>query len=321
MIAKSPNRGPFPILNGKAVKFGISTSRSSEKEIENVETPELIIRNMRREELDVLVDWAAREGWNPGLADAEVFWATDPDGFIAAEHSGEMVGGGSIVSYGGRFGFMGFFIMRPDLRGRGLGDRLWRERLRRLIERLDAPAVIGMDGVFDMQAYYARGGFSFAGRDLRFEGIAGAHARADGIVALDGLPFDVIDAYDRAHFPAPRSDFLRRWISSPGSLGLAKMRDDRLCGYGLVRPCRTGYKTGPLFADDAAAADDLLRSLSNEVEGEALFLDVPENNRAAVDLARAHGMEEVFGCARMYYGPRPSLPEQEIFGVTTFELG
>ncbi len=46
---------------------------------------DLLIRSMRREELDVLVDWAAAEGWNPGLHDAGIFWTTDPGGFIAAK--------------------------------------------------------------------------------------------------------------------------------------------------------------------------------------------------------------------------------------------
>ena len=37
---------------------------------------ELEIRNMTRSEVDELVAWAAREGWIPGLHDAEVFWTT-----------------------------------------------------------------------------------------------------------------------------------------------------------------------------------------------------------------------------------------------------
>ena len=108
------------------------------------------IRGMTRDELDVLVEWAAREGWNPGLDDAEVFWNADPDGFVAAEIGDELIGGGSIVAYDKRYGFMGFFIMRPDCRRRGLGDRLWNERKQRLLARLNAGASIGMDGVFDM---------------------------------------------------------------------------------------------------------------------------------------------------------------------------
>ena len=61
----------------------------------------LVIRNMRRSEVDALVGWAAREGWNPGLHDAERFWATDPDAFIAADLEGELIGGGAITSLRG----------------------------------------------------------------------------------------------------------------------------------------------------------------------------------------------------------------------------
>jgi len=283
--------------------------------------PDPIIRNMHRGELDTLVDWAAAEGWNPGLNDADIFWATDPEGFIAAELDGAMIGGGSIVSYGGLYGFMGFFIVHPDFRGCGLGNTLWHARLQRLIGRLEAPPVIGMDGVFDMQAYYAKGGFRFAVRDLRFETTAKTFPVSPGIHELAEIDFGEIDAYDRAHFPAPRSAFLKRWVTQAGAHALGSVRGGRLAGYGVVRPCRQGYKIGPLFADSAEIAGDLFRALSTRVSGSDVYIDVPEHNRAAMSLTQSHGMKAVFGCAKMYYGPVPALPEDEIFGVTTFELG
>lgn len=282
---------------------------------------DLVIRAMTRDELDTLVEWAAREGWNPGIHDAGIFWQTDPEGFIGAEIDGELIGGGSIVSYGGRFGFMGFFIVRPDLRSRGLGRRLWFYRRDRLISRLDRPARIGMDGVFAMQGFYADGGFALSHRDLRFEGIGVASAPESTLVDPRELPFEVLVDYDAAHFAVPRPQFLEAWIGQPGGRALAAVAAGRLRGYGVVRPCRRGYKIGPLFAADPEIADALYRGLADLAPGAPLFLDLPENNPHAIALAQRHGLREVFGCARMYYGPPPRVPDSEVYGVTSFELG
>ena len=43
---------------------------------------------MTKEEIAVAVNWAAAEGWNPGLHDADCFWPVDPEGFFCAEKDG-----------------------------------------------------------------------------------------------------------------------------------------------------------------------------------------------------------------------------------------
>ena len=59
------------------------------------------IRVMRQEEIALAIDLAAAEGWNPGLNDAECFFAADPNGFLIGELAGKMVGCVSSVSYAG----------------------------------------------------------------------------------------------------------------------------------------------------------------------------------------------------------------------------
>ena len=291
----------------------------------SIMTPDLHIRPMSRAEVDELVAWAAAEGWNPGLQDAELFWQNDPEAFVAADHQGEMIGGGAITSYAGEFGFMGFFIIRPEFRGRGLGNRLWQARRERLLARLRPGASIGLDGVFAMQAYYARGGFVLAHRDLRYQAEGKAPEASAGagetLVLLAEVAFEAVEAYDRRCFPAPRSGFVRAWIHQPEALALGCLRENRLAGYGVVRRCGLGCKIGPLFADDRQAAEALYGGLAHFAQPGPWFLDVPENNPAAMDLARHHGMREVFGCARMYLGPAPVVAQERIFGITTFEIG
>ncbi|MFM8356888.1 MAG: GNAT family N-acetyltransferase [Gammaproteobacteria bacterium] len=282
----------------------------------------LDIRAMSRPEVDTLVDWAATEGWNPGLDDAELFWANDPQAFVAAEQSGELVGGGAITAYGNAFGFMGFFIMRPAFRGRGLGNVLWHARLDRLRARLMPGATIGLDGVFNMQAYYARGGFVFSHRNLRFQGRAGQPgAPQPDIVDARALPLADIAAYDRTCFPADRTAFLARWLSAPAASGRALVRDGRVAGFGVIRRCREGAKVGPLFADDLPAARSLWQALAPFAAGNPICLDVPENNPASMALVAELQLTEVFGCARMYLGAPPDLQHDRVFGVTTFEVG
>ena len=58
-----------------------------------------------------------------------------------------------------------------------------------------------------------------------------------------------------------------------------------------------------------------------QLRGEKIYLDIPEINKNAAELAKKYNMIECFGCARMYYGGFPKMDYQKMYGVTTFELG
>lgn len=47
------------------------------------------IRNLRPDEISIAVDWAAAQGWNPGLADAACFAIPAAKSFFAGEIDGE----------------------------------------------------------------------------------------------------------------------------------------------------------------------------------------------------------------------------------------
>jgi hypothetical protein len=198
---------------------------------------------------------------------------------------------------------------------------MWQAGMARLGER-----TVGLDGVVAQQANYARSGFAFARRNIRFTGVASSHEIADPrIVALGpsrpvGLAGSIVD-YDRAFFPAPREKFLHHWIRPPGRRTVAFVSENRVRGYGSVRMCRTGHKVGPLFADDDAIAERLLMALTSRLAGQSISLDVPESNGRAVALARRFGLTPVFETARMYRGAAPEEPLDRIYGITTFELG
>jgi hypothetical protein len=55
--------------------------------------------------------------------------------------------------------------------------------------------------------------------------------------------------------------------------------------------------------------------------GEAFYLDTPEVNPNAIQLVETYRMEMGFETARMYTQEAPDLPIQNIYGITSFELG
>jgi ribosomal protein S18 acetylase RimI-like enzyme len=263
---------------------------------------------------DTAVEWAALEGWNPGLHDAEAFFAADENGFYVGEAEGRIVSTLSGVRYPEGFAFLGFYIVRPEYRGRGHGLHLWNA----VMERLSG-CVIGLDGVVAQQENYRKSGFELVHRNIRYAGPLRGDAR--GLTPLNEISWDEIRDFDRRHFPDNRKAFLRAWLSMPESSGLASLSDDgSITGYGVIRRCREGWKVGPLFADNAGIASQLLRGLAAVGEG-TIYLDVPEPNRDAVSLAESCGMRPMFETARMYRGGDPGLPLNRIFGITTFELG
>ena len=84
---------------------------------------DLTIHPLGPDGMPLMIEMAAREGWNPGLHDAACFYAADPGGFLVARHGGEVIGCISAVSYAGRFGFIGLYIVAPSRPTRAAGRR------------------------------------------------------------------------------------------------------------------------------------------------------------------------------------------------------
>ncbi len=84
---------------------------------------DIAIRALDPAGVALAIDWAAAEGWNPGLDDAEPFRSIDPDGFLGLFVGDAIMASISAVAYDESFAFIGFYICRRDLRGHGYRKR------------------------------------------------------------------------------------------------------------------------------------------------------------------------------------------------------
>ncbi|MEG4508466.1 GNAT family N-acetyltransferase [Microcoleus sp. F6_B4] len=274
-----------------------------------------MISRMTSSELNLAVDWAAAEGWNPGSYDAECFLKADPQGFFIGYLNDEPIASISAVTYDSSFGFIGLYIVKPSFRAQGWGLKMWQAAIEYLGTRN-----IGLDGVVAQQENYQKSGFKLAHRHIRYQGL-GFGVVPDELIPLSTVAWEEILAYDSQHFPVPRPVFLKHWIQQPEIIAFGVKHQGELRGYGVLRVCRQGYKIGPLFADNVGFAELLLQGLMAKVPDATVFLDVPDTNLEGINLAEKYRMKPVFETARMYTLTPPTLPLNRVFGVTTLELG
>lgn len=270
-------------------------------------------RTMRPDDLPLALEWAASEGWNPGLEDGPAFFATDPDGFFVAEVEGTPVAAISVVNHGADIAFLGLYLCLPEFRGQGIGSGLWQHALRHAGGR-----VVGLDGVPDQQDNYRKSGFVLTGQTYRFLGTLTGDASADLRTTLpaDLLPLTELDAAANGY---AKPAFLQAWLTdTPTRKTLVLGAEPR--GFATIRACQTGHKIGPVIAATLPDAEALIRGVIHAVEAKEVMIDVPDSCAPLMQFCEAQGMTVTFNTARMYRGPAPQTGPQ-LRTIATMELG
>ena len=277
------------------------------------------VRPLDLDQVRVAVQWAESEGWEPGLTDADPFFAADPlGGFYGGWLDGQLVATMSAVRCSQEVAFVGFYIVAPEFRGKGYGKYLWDDVLSRY------PGMsFGADSVPEQVASYETDGFRVAYGNARYSGSAlSGHNEDEASLAPAGsVDFDALVEFDGRYCFGPRPAFLKPWIEGPGRVAIVA-RDDsnEITGFAASRRSGLGDRIGPVFSEDEATARSLILALAEKAGGR-VAVDVPLPNQPAVDLLDSLGMERGFETARIYRGHAPELPLAKIFGVTSLELG
>ncbi len=291
----------------------------------------LVVTQASLADWPVIRAWAGDEGWDPGVSDGPCFFAQDPDGFFLGRIDGEPVSAISVVNYGAEYAFLGCYLVRPDLRGRGYGIATWKTALAHAGRR-----TVGLDGVVAQQGKYRQSGFELAYKTFRFAGVPAARAAAatdaatttsattataTGVRGAEKSDVEAVVAYDGGCYPADRAQFVERWLGGTGHRALVRVVDGRLTGYGVIRPAADSLRIGPLFADTPDDARALFAALAAEAGGRRVAVDIPETSAVGVALAEEYGLTPSFETARMYTGPVRPYATDRVYGVTPLELG
>lgn len=275
------------------------------------------IRNLQENEIQLVIDLAANEGWNPGVEDANAFYKADPNGFFVGELDSTPIAVISVVNYNEQYGFVGLYIVKEEYRGQGYGYQLWKHALGSI-----ANVITGLDGVPAQIENYKKSGFEYAFRQMRLATTAFDTPLSKTILAVSSLKIEALVAYDSGVFGVNREQFIKAWLTMSNAQAFYSETDQKITGFAVLRKCIDGYKIGPLFADNEIIAEELFLACCNAAApGSTVFIDMPELNSVTKTWMDRYKLKLVFETARMYKNGTPTFPLSKVFGVTSFELG
>jgi GNAT superfamily N-acetyltransferase len=249
------------------------------------------IVQLRREDAAAGLVLSVEAHWNQTEADWLVF-LTHGTVYGIRDHDGMLVATAALLPYGGGDAWISMVLVTPRFRGRGLATRL-------LNTCLDTAArqqlTTWLDATPAGAAIYGPLGFtpSIQLRRMRFEGTP---TPSQGLRLLQDGDFADLLARDRRAMGFDRSVVLSALLERAGSRLVA--RGSAVC---MIRGGRTARQIGPLFAEDASSAIELIDGAIRAGPGPFL-IDVAGDQHGLVDRLIAGGWAVERSFQRMRFG-------------------
>ena len=276
-----------------------------------------IIRRMEEEEVAMVVSWADREGWNPGIHDGVALISGNREGVLVAEEEDQVVGMLSASWLPSQSANLGLYLVRPDCRGRGVG-----RALRKHVEKKVSGCSVNINCPEYLEPIFLRKGFAPLYTVVRCRGDAGGVLSADPfLIPLTDVPFQRLVDFDATFFSVKREAFLASWITRPGVISLGVLQDGHLAGYGVLRQACDGFRVGPLYAIHPSHAYRLYNALKAYGGQGPVYIDVPLANSHAETFMETFELTPGERWISLYKGDPPARPMSGLYGVTALELG
>jgi GNAT superfamily N-acetyltransferase len=292
----------------------------------------LDFRDMTEADLGDGLRLSRASGWNQTFEDWRLLVSLGPGLFRVAVEEGRIVASGGAVRYGDDLAWICMILVDPEHRGRGIGTRVFDDVLARTesVVRDGRLRAVGLDATPAGRGIYLQRGFveglppgvggPFGGGPglVRMRVEPGAAADAPRTVHRFAVPdLDPTLALDREVFGADRGPVLRWALGNAPDLAWVAHAGGRVAGYCFGRHGDHSDHVGPVVAEDAALARDLVLACLSRPRSRPLILDARVGPAWLAALAEM-GFREQRPFTRMYLGSarppaRPAL-EPAVFG-------
>jgi GNAT superfamily N-acetyltransferase len=246
-------------------------------------------------------------GWNQTETDWRRCLELQPDGCFVAERDGVVVGTVTTCIFGS-IAWIAMVLVDVNVRGQGIGRTLLDHALAFLESR--GVLSVRLDATPLGRPLYEKRGFVADYTLTRFEGVApavGTPVRSgDTIVVCTMLPEhrERVLQFDHQVTGTDRAALLRRLFAEAPDEWRVGLRGNDVLGFSAARAGSRAWQIGPCLATGEAGPPLLADALTRHA-GERVFVDVPEDNRAAVAVMEETALVPQRPLYRMCRGPKP----------------
>ena len=263
--------------------------------------------------LDGALALSRAAGWAHRREDWKLIWSIS-EGRVAL--AGDRVVGTALMTpFGDTCSAINMIIVDESQRGRGLG-----RQLTNAVVDLAGDRECRLTATSDGLPLYEKLGFVATHQIVRHQGVVGRVSAPENVewIGADAMP--AIKALDRAAFGADR-DALHDALAKEGPFAVVR-NGDNIVAFAATRPFGMGEVVGPVVAENAEQARDLIAFILSGKEGRFVRIDVPEQSRLSSWL-EGWGLVHEGGVVAMVRGAtgESQTPQVRTFVLASQALG
>ncbi|XP_044175580.1 uncharacterized protein LOC122958701 [Acropora millepora] len=281
----------------------------------------------------IIIDAMVKEGWGPGLQDAECFMACDPTAGFVGELNGIPICCSTVAKYGDSYAFGGSYIVSKEFRGKGYGQMIY-DAAFTTVKYFPSIALISSLRREEINKRYGfrslfYGAFFIFNIPTTIACFSETSTTSPDvkIKCIEEVNKQALFMYDTAVFGFERHAFLSKWLRMTDSHARVAINSEgSIVGYTVARPTfiKGSYKIGPLFADSEAIAEKLLRAMFEELlrqvdPAPVVCIDAP--TKKATKLCERLQGKRSLELVYMIMNYPPDACFDKWFGYTTVQFG
>ncbi len=244
-------------------------------------------------------------GWNQTAADWQRFLQLQPDGCFVAQLNDQLVGTVTTCLFDS-VGWIGMMLVASSARSQGVGRALMQQAIDFLESR--AATTIRLDATPLGEPLYTSLEFITQYRLTRFAGKVHCpnsekpDSKNNNEAYSQKPDWDRIATFDTSLIGYSRKKIFPLLEADPEIHTFVDCDGQEILGYVCTRPGRLAAYVGPCMVRSPKVGERLMRQALGQYHSQAVIVDVPNDNRRAVEAVASFGLEPSRELVRMCRG-------------------